>query len=45
MNNKIKEILKDIEKGVKTGKDRNEIKVGGICYEWKRFKDIIRLHN
>lgn len=39
--NEIKEILKDIEKGVKTGKDKNDIKVGGICYEWQDLKIVL----
>ena len=41
MNDEIKEILKDIEKGVKTGKDKNDIKVGGICYEWQDLKIVL----
>lgn len=41
MNDEIKEILLEWKNGVETGTDKNDIKVGGICYEWKDLEVLL----
>ena len=41
MNDKLKEMLKEMKTGIETGKDKYGIKVDGACYTWKDLKMLL----